>query len=322
MSSPPNRLYWKLPLLLYVLTWLTTTGLRLDDAVIDLLFKGLWAFFDGDTSPGIRDLLWTTLRDGLAFSIPLMLILTCHELGHYIQTRRYGIPSSLPYFIPLPLGPIGTLGAVIAMDGRIPNRRALFDIGISGPLAGLIPTLFCLYFGIKWSQLTPMVGAELYRFGEPLIFQWMIHWIYGPIPPDVYLVLHPVAKAGWVGLFLTSLNMLPLGQLDGGHVFYALLGRRAAKLSWLVYYALILYVLYNQHWNWILILFLLLLIGVSHPPTSDDSIPLTPLRRLLGVGMLAFVLIGLTPSPIIMNEPPESPNQRPVYYCMAERQRM
>ena len=314
---------WKRPLLLYLLTWITTSGFRLDDSHFVELF--ILLITSAPVNPVLTAEVWPVflrmLSLGIQYSAALMLILTCHEFGHYFQMRRYRISGSLPYFIPMPLGPIGTLGAVIAMDGRIPNRRALFDIGISGPLAGLVPTLFCLYFGIKWSHIGPVSAAGgAIEYGEPLLFQWFIHWIYGPMPGDATLFMHPVAKAAWVGLLLTSLNLMPFSQLDGGHIFYALLGRRAARYSWTLFYVIVLLVAFHWStlWHWTLILILLGYIGVSHPPTADDRIPLTPLRRLLGCGTLAFILLGFTPIPVVIDEPTVEPKP-PRWYCMVEQ---
>ncbi len=303
---------WKLPLFLYAVTWLTTTAVRLDIRDLLLYFSGVEPF----------DAVRHALEEGLKYSLALMLILTCHELGHFIQTLRYRVRASLPYFIPMPIGPLGTLGAVIAMDGRIPNRKALFDIGISGPLAGLVPTLFCLYYGIKWSYIVPATsnGSGL-SLGEPLLLQWTVQWIYGPLPPDLDILLHPVGMAGWVGLLLTSLNLMPVGQLDGGHVFYALLGKRAAAAAMGFFYLLIVLVAVFQLWHWILILLILAMIGVSHPPTANDAVPLTPFRRLLGCGVLAFILIGFTPTPIQINEPTPRQKNEPQWFCRIENEK-
>ncbi|MDR1963407.1 MAG: site-2 protease family protein [Planctomycetaceae bacterium] len=316
------RIYWQLPLFLYTVTWLTTTGFRFDNGVIYQLFLSLMLTpFDNDLAGEAWRVLGQNLYVGLQFSVPLMLILTCHELGHFIQMRRYRVRSSLPYFIPMPIGPFGTLGAVIAMDGRISNSRALFDIGISGPLAGLIPTLFCLYYGIKWSHFGPVSVSGEMVFGEPLMFQYMTHWIFGAVPPDVMLYHHPIAKAGWVGLFLTSLNLMPFGQLDGGHVFYALMGRRATAVSWGFFYLIIILVILFRLWHWSLILILLAWIGITHPPTADETVKLTFFRRILGWGTLAFIVLGFTPTPIIINDPPKT-NDPPRMYCLSVAGRM
>ncbi|MDR0336077.1 MAG: site-2 protease family protein [Planctomycetaceae bacterium] len=317
-DSNNSRIYWQLPLLLYLATWLTTTGFRFDfdDGVVYRFFLSLMLRpFDSDLSGEVWLEFCQKLYQGILFSVPLMLILTCHELGHFIQMKRYGVRSSLPYFIPMPIGPFGTLGAVIAMDGRIPNARALFDIGISGPLAGLIPTLFCLYYGIKWSYFVPVSLSGDMTFGNPLLFQSMTYWIFGATPADVILSLHPVGLAGWVGLFLTSLNLMPFGQLDGGHVFYALLGRRSINVSWGVFYVIIILVIWFRLWHWSLILILLAWIGITHPPTANENVRLTPLRQILGWGILAFIVLGFTPTPIIINDSPQN-TEPPKIYCL------
>ncbi|MDR1385836.1 MAG: site-2 protease family protein [Planctomycetaceae bacterium] len=308
------QVYWRLPLLLFMITWLTTTGFRFDNGIIyHFVLAILLSPIDIESAYNAWVSLGELLYQGVKFSVPLMCILTCHEFGHYIQTRRYGVYSSLPYFIPMPIGPFGTMGAVIAMDGRIPHSRALFDIGISGPLAGLVPTMFCLYYGIKWSHFGPVLDSELI-FGEPLLFQYFTYWIFGAVPSAMTLYVHPIGMAGWVGLFLTSLNLMPFGQLDGGHVFYALLGRRAAIISWTAFYVVIILVVLFQLWHWSLILILLAWIGVTHPPTANDAMPLTPFRRILGWGTLAFIVLGFTPTPIILEEP-EISSEPPKLYC-------
>jgi len=304
---------WKLPLVLYIATWLTTIGFRFDHSFAEFCVSYVCGMVPFET-------FWIAFVDGLKYSAALMLILTCHELGHFLQTLRYRVQSSLPYFIPMPFGPTGTLGAVIAMDGRIPHRRALFDIGISGPLAGLVPTLFCLYFGIKWSYIVPKsIGVGGLSLGEPLLLQWIVQWIYGPLASDLTVMLHPVALAGWVGLLLTSLNLMPISQLDGGHIFYALLGKRAAVAALGVFYVLLVLVAAYQLWHWTLLLLILALIGVGHPPTADDSAPLTPFRYLLGSAVLAFVLIGFTPTPIQFNESESQREDVPQWQCRVER---
>jgi membrane-associated protease RseP (regulator of RpoE activity) len=317
MQSNNSRIYWQFPLLLYAVTWLTTTGFRFDfdnGMIYYFCLAVILNLSSSDLSGEAWRIFGQSFYQGILFSVPLMLILTCHELGHFIQMQRYGVRSSLPYFIPMPIGPFGTLGAVIAMNGRIPNNRALFDIGISGPLAGLIPTLICLYYGIKWSYFIPSSLSEDMTFGNPLLFQSMVYWIFGSVPSDVILHLHPVGLAGWVGLFLTSLNLMPFGQLDGGHVFYALLGRRAINVSWAVFYAVIILVIWFRLWHWSLILILLAWIGIAHPPTANENMKLTPLRRILGWGILAFIVLGFTPTPIIINDSPQNTNQ-PKIYC-------
>ena len=267
-SNEPGTLVpglnWRTPLLLYIATWLSVT----------------WA-------------------GGFLFACCVMTILTCHELGHYIQTRRYRVRSSLPYFIPLPIpGAIfGTMGAIIKMDDRIPDRRALFDIGISGPLAGLVPTLIFCVIGIKQAQVGPIISHSL-QFGDPLLLQWLSYLVFGPIPDDMTLHLNAIGMAGWFGLFLTTLNLFPLGQLDGGHVFYAILGKRAPTLSVLLYILIVAYVIFTQAFIWLFILFLIYLMNPRHPPTQNDAPPIGVFRTLLGMATLAFIVLGFTVNPI------------------------
>lgn len=286
---------WERPLLFYVLTWLSTT----------------WVGTFYSNGP-----FWT----GLWFSVPLMIILSCHEMGHFIQARRYKVHSTWPYFIPVPFPPFGTFGAVIQMDSRIPNIRALFDIGISGPLAGLIPTMIFMAIGIPLSSVETITpSADALFFGEPFLFRWVSEIFFDRSLPGTDLVLHPIGMAAWTGLFITSLNLIPLGQLDGGHVFYALLKRRAALGSSTLYYGIILFIVLAGRWEWAVMVLILSLIGIRHPPTANDFIPLGKFRTLLGWLTLAFIVIGFTPNPISEMEVPEV-KRKPVYSYRTEPQ--
>ncbi|NLE39846.1 MAG: site-2 protease family protein [Pirellulaceae bacterium] len=240
------------------------------------------------------------LLDGLLYSICLMTILGLHEMGHYIQTRRYGVPASLPFFIPMPIGPIGTLGAVIGMRPGVGDRKAIFDIGISGPLAGLVPTLIFCVIGLQQATHGPVHPLAM-SFGDPLLLQFLALQKFGPLPEGHDVILNPILFAGWVGLLITSLNLIPIGQLDGGHILYALLRKKArpvasfllitagiaAGVAWVVY----------QYHVWVLMVFLLFMMGPAHPPTANDDAPLGPWRVVLGWLTLAFVFIGFTPMP-------------------------
>jgi len=232
---------------------------------------------------------------GLLYAVCVMGILLCHEMGHYIQARRYRVPASFPYFIPFPISPIGTMGAVIAMRGHIGDRKALYDIGISGPLAGLVPTLICCWLGITWSEV--VVRPD--NMGEPLLFQWMVRWYFGPLAPGETVYIHPVAFAGWVGLFLTGLNLFPIGQLDGGHVLYALLREKAHVIAWIVVIGSLVAMVISGAYFWLLMLTLIILIGPAHPPTANDEAPLGIGRIILGWLTLAFVVISFTPTPFV-----------------------
>lgn len=244
----------------------------------------------------------TYLTGGLAFATALMLILLAHEFGHFLQARRYGVPASLPCFIPMPLSPIGTMGAVIAMQPGKGTRRMVFDIGISGPIAGFFPAVFFSLYGLYQSEIVNMKDVELgLSLGEPLIFKAMVYWVLGPLPEGWDVVLHPVAYAGWVGIFITALNLFPIGQLDGGHILYCLLRKRSHSVAKLVLLGCIAAVVYYQYWGWVLMLSLLIWMGAVHPKTANDEEELGAIRIFLGWLALLFMPLGFTPVPFILN---------------------
>ena len=242
--------------------------------------------------------LSTYLVGGLPFSLALMFTLTAHELGHFLQARRYGVPASLPYFIPMPLTPIGTMGAVIVMQPGRGDRRTLFDIAITGPVAGLVPALVFCFLGLAWSQVVVLddIPGTL-ALGEPLLFRFMSYLTFGPLTEGQDVMLHPVAFAGWVGLFITALNLIPIGQLDGGHVVYTLLGRRAHAVAKGLLFGAMAAVVVWGYWGWTLMIFLLMLMGPVHPPTANDFVALGSVRTVLGWCSLFLVPLGFTPVP-------------------------
>lgn len=245
---------------------------------------------------------WSTWSAGsLSYAFAIMTTLLAHELGHYLQARRYHVRASLPYFIPMPGSPIGTMGAVIAMQPGIGNRRTLFDIGVTGPIAGLVPALIFSVIGIYGSAFVPIAAHPgVMRLGEPLLFKFLSYLVHGPAPAGYELALHPIAFAGWVGIFITALNLIPIGQLDGGHVLYSLLlGKAHAVARGLLLAAMVAVVMFG-YWGWILMLLLLMWMGPIHPPTADDSVPLGTTRTIIGWLSLAFVPLGFTPVPFQM----------------------
>lgn len=284
--------------ILFAATWVTTFLAGTIMAPESGLVLEHW--LKGEAVPG--GLLWEWFRSAGSYALAVMIILTAHEAGHFLQARRYGVRVSLPYFIPMPLTPIGTLGAVIAMDARVPNRRVLFDIGVTGPLAGLVPTVICCIWGMQQARYAP-VGEDALIFGDPLLFHWLAQWLLGPRPKGHEILLNPILFAGWVGLLITSLNLLPVGQLDGGHVLYALVGRKARRIAQIVLLAataLVIYTTIRYHNpGWMLMVILLYLIGPGHPPTYQDHVGVGPFRTLLGWLMLGFIFVGLTPMPVI-----------------------
>jgi membrane-associated protease RseP (regulator of RpoE activity) len=254
--------------------------------------------------------LSTYLAGGLAYAVPVMAILTAHEFGHYIQARRYGVPATWPLFIPFPFSPFGTMGAVIVQRAGWANRKALFDIAVSGPLAGLVLTIPVLIVGIQMSKVVSFEpNSKELSFGTPLLVEWLIELIHGPISEEQILMWHPVGFAGWVGIFITGLNLLPIGQLDGGHILYALLLRRANVVAWCLLRLAVLVVVAagsfidSSYFGWSVMLVLLVMMGARHPPTADDFVPLGLGRKVLGWMTLAFILIGFTPAPLTVVQP-------------------
>lgn len=243
---------------------------------------------------------------GLTYSLLIMTILSCHEMGHYLQARRYGVRATLPFFLPMPLPPLGTLGAVIAMEPRIGDRRALFDIGITGPLAGLVPTLVCCVVGVQMVDEPIPLGVDSGQYGDPLLLELLYRLRFEPIPEGWDVPVNPVLWAGWVGLLVTSLNLIPIGQLDGGHVLYAMIRKRAHRVARFLLLGAVAAVLIGlfvfRYWPlrvWLPMLLLLVLIGPKHPPTANDDVPLGGWRYVLGWLALAFIAIGFTPRPFI-----------------------
>ena len=245
------------------------------------------------------------IAGGVLYSVSLVLILLCHEMGHYLTARHYRVPASLPYFIPVPLPPFGTFGAVIKMGGRIPDRKALFDIAIMGPAMGLVLALPLAVLGIAGSTVTSLdsMPAGETLLGPSILFAFLIEWIHGPLAAGSGLQLHPVATAGWAGLFVTALNLLPMGQLDGGHIVYALFHRRSSLIYHVVFFAFTLFAVLVQP-PWILFLVLVyLLTRLRHPPTMDEHLPIGPRRFALGLLAILFLILSFPPIPISMLAP-------------------
>lgn len=260
-----------------------------------------------------RGLLWHELPTGehlLAFDwlagaqlvVGLLAILLAHEFGHYFAARHHGVDSSLPYFIPFPFSPAGTLGAFIRIRALIPHREALFDIGAAGPLAGFVVCLPVLLLGVLQGEWVPLQngGEGPEYFGEPLLFQWAVAWIKGPTPDGMALGIGPLGLAAWFGLFVTALNLMPVGQLDGGHVTFALLPRRALWVSRLG--VLLCLGLVWLRPTWLLWAILLLLLGLRpHPPTWDHERRVGRGRFVLGLVCLAVFVVSFTPEPVLVS---------------------
>lgn len=249
---------------------------------------------------------WTV--GGPWYSFGLMLILGTHEFGHYWACRGNNVNSSLPNFIPVPPIPyflnIGTMGAFIMIKEPMPNRKALMEIGASGPIAGFIVAVPVLWIGLVNSQVTlenSLEGPNLF-FGSSIILWAMTEIVLGvnPMVTDVTINLHPLAYAGWLGMFFTALNLLPLGQLDGGHVVYSLFDRKrsvlVARLFFIVLIVLGFY--WAGWWVWAGLVFIL---GLRHPPVLDESIPLEPKHRAIGYASLLILILTFVPVPFGVN---------------------
>lgn len=251
------------------------------------------------------------LWDGLAYAGPLMAILLFHELGHYVQARRYGVAATPPLFIPMPLiSPFGTMGALIVQAAGQADRKALFDIAISGPLAGLVVAIPVCWLGVLQSTTLEVPhDRSLTLYGDPLILQWMYDLVHGPRPPGHEVLLNPLLFAGWVGILVTALNLMPLGQFDGGHILYTLIGRRAHFVALVFVSIVVAYMILANYWAFSLMIVLVLLFGIRHPPTADDLVPLGWPRVVLGWLTLAFFFVGMSPRPIDQVEvlPPQAP---------------
>lgn len=241
----------------------------------------------------------TYLINGSSYAICIMTILLAHEMGHFIMCRKYRVNATWPFFLPMPLPPFGTFGAVIKMKGYIPDKRALFDIGAAGPIGGLIFAIPITIIGLSLSEVHPIPkdSTSYLGLGEPMLFSFLAKMMIGEVSEGFDIVLNPIAFAGWAGLFVTALNLLPIGQLDGGHIIYALLG----KYSGIVYKAGIgafcIFTLFVYP-GWIIFAVMLLLFGFKHPPPADPFIQLDFKRKCIGVLMLVIFLISFTPIPL------------------------
>ncbi len=276
---------WTLPIVLFLLTVFTT------------LWAGAYQTYQGPVRGPLNFLLAhpETLWRGIPFAGALLFILTTHELGHYLLSRIHRVPASLPLFIPGPPHFIGTFGAIIRMRGAAMNRCALFDIGVAGPLAGFVVAVAALVVGLGLSTVVDRTASYGLHLGEPLLLQFMSWLVIGTVPPESDVVLHPIGFAAWFGLFVTSLNLIPIGQLDGGHVAYALWGGRQRVMAFA--FVVILMVLGFIGWpGWFLWAFMAGIFGLSHPPVVDPFTPLGRSRTI--VGWIAIAVFAVTFAPI------------------------
>ena len=237
---------------------------------------------------------------GFPFSATLLLILLSHESSHYILSKKHRVDATLPYFLPAPTL-FGTLGAFIKMKSPITTKNALMDIGASGPIAGFIISVIATVIGLFLSKVMPVVKAGgMITLGDSLLFAGLSKLIVGTIPDNYDVFLHPIAFAGWIGFFVTSLNLIPIGQLDGGHIAYALLGEKHAKISKILIGVLILLGIFVYE-GWIIWAALLIILGFRHPPIIYSTIPLDPKRKIVGWIALIIFIVTFIPVPIMIS---------------------
>jgi membrane-associated protease RseP (regulator of RpoE activity) len=294
-QAPPQKFPW-VNVALFGLTCLSTmvTGCLLNAA-----FTNSFTSVSGFLKEIVRSP--SLLINGLPFSLAIMTILLAHEMGHYLTCRYYGIQATLPYFIPAPTL-VGTMGAFIRIKSPIQHRAALLEVGIAGPIAGFvlaIPTLAIALTKSTFITAAPANGST-FELGEPLIFKAFEAIMQKTPPAGMELNLHPIGLAAWFGFFATALNLLPVGQLDGGHVSYALFGDNHRRISQAVLFTLIpLGIFYWQ--GWLFWSTVLLFIGLRHPITLDDSAPLSKRHARLGWMGLAMFVLCFTPMPFYIN---------------------
>ena len=281
--------------ILFVLTALTTT----------IAGAGHYAAFVVGFTTRVLDLpWWNLLLHGFWYSAAILGILGAHEFGHYFACRYYKVDSSLPYFIPMPLFITGTLGAVIRIRQPIPGKRALFDIGIAGPIAGFIVAVPVLFLGMYLSTIVPMptdnLKGGLVEIGEPLLFkaaQWLT---LGTVANGYTVNMHPIAFGAWFGLLATALNLFPIGQLDGGHISYAVLGRKSTVVTIATVGCLIGLTFVSRSWIvWTVVTIVMLFtFGARHPRTTDEHVPLDRARLWLAAFAVVMFVLCFTPAPI------------------------
>jgi membrane-associated protease RseP (regulator of RpoE activity) len=277
---PVTRRFPLTNLILLVLTALTTT-------VAGVFWEGL----DPLRDPSL-------LLRGVPFAATLIAILLVHEAGHYLMCRRHGVSASLPYFLPAPpqIFPLGTFGAFIRIRSRFPDRKALFDIGAAGPWAGFVVALVATAVGLRLSTVLPAPpDRSVLELGDSLLTWFLARVVLHADPTTV--VLHPIAFAGWFGLFVTSINLLPVGQLDGGHVLYAASGRRNAVIPALLI-AFLVWLGITGWAGWLVwAAIITAIVSIGHPPTEDDVRPLGPGRRLAALATFAVFVLTFVAEP-------------------------
>jgi membrane-associated protease RseP (regulator of RpoE activity) len=295
VPAPPRRfqhVVWK-HVLLFLLTLATTTLVGADH----------YAAFLSEFRNADIVFSWRLLAGGLWYSLTILGILGAHEMGHYLACRWYQIDATLPFFLPLP-PPFftGTLGAVIRIREPFPTRTVLFDIGVAGPIAGFLVLVPALFIGLSLSSVVPAPPAttELIYLGEPLLFKWAVWTVFGTIPDGQTFNMHPMVFAVWFGMLATALNLLPFGQLDGGHITYATLGRWATPISLVTVCSALVMTYVSTSWiiMTVMMLAMLYLLGPRHPRVIYEYEPLARGRRTIAIIALIILVLCFTPVPL------------------------
>lgn len=316
MAQAPAPKFGRAFLLLLATTLTTTTLGSLWLQLIRTDYVVSTSLLGPALTPSVVLQVWSDpalLLLGLKFSIPALTILLAHELGHVLACRHYGLWATPPYFLPAPFG-FGTLGAFIKIRSPIRSRQELFDVGASGPLAGFVVLLPFLLYGIAQSEPVALEPASpidpsallLYVPGDSLGFHWVSELFHGPLGDRAQLNLHPFALAAWLGMLATAINLLPFGQLDGGHIFYAATGRWQHRLAWPLWLAMAVFGLWTR--SWLLWCVLTLFLGIRHPRLADER-PLGQGRKL--VAFLTLLMLFFCFSPVPLEEKFVSPASLP-----------
>lgn len=302
LPPPHGRLSVQLALL--ALTLLSTTfagGCHYYNFTLDLATAGDVAQGSGPSLTSLFSEPMFYLR-GLWYSLTILAILGCHEMGHYLACLRYGVVATRPYFLPAPVLLTGTLGAFIRIKSRIPHKTALFDIGIAGPLAGFVIAVPALFVGLLLSRVDrlPADQSGLIELGEPLLFKFAAWLIWGQVADGYSINMHPMAFAAWFGLLATALNLFPIAQLDGGHISYAVLGARSTIVTIVMVGVAVALSFVSSSWvAWtVLLLVMIFTLGPKHPPTLYDDEPLDRGRVLLAAVAMIILVLCFTPAPI------------------------
>ncbi len=285
-----------LNLLLFILTFVTTTGAG------TLFYLSFQSPEKELSSEFLKNYLLTPKNyiNGLFYSLPLLIILFAHEMGHYLMCKKYKINATPPYFIPAPTI-AGTFGAVIRIKEPIYSKIPLFDIGIAGPLMSFFLSIPVLIYGIGKSKIVYSLSAEGINLGEPLIFKFIESFYFKNLPQNADILIHPIAFAGWFGILVTAFNLIPIGQLDGGHIFFAFSTDLYKKLTY-VFIALLIFAGIFYWEGWFLWAILIMIFGVKHPPVFDQERELDYKRKLLFYLIIIIFLVSFTPTPLYFSK--------------------